>query len=84
MPLGGSGCPGAAVRRAFEGPNTYVITDGLSDSQTGSHLGDPKGSWPSSSKFFGASSSPANFGELKALPSRRTGRHITDYEWLVG
>jgi hypothetical protein len=30
----------------------------FSDSQTGSHLGDPKGSWLSSSKFFGASSSP--------------------------
>ena len=58
-------------------PGTTVVPlTSLSDSQTGSHSGDPSGLPPSSSRFFCSSSASLVSVNLKDLQSRRTERQI--------
>src|SRR5215831_18082132 len=56
--------------------HTVVPLTSLSDSQTGSHPGDPRRLLPSSNKFFCSSSASLVSVNLKDLQSRRTERQI--------
>jgi len=65
-------------------PGTTVVPlTSLSDSQTGSHSGDPSGLPPSSSRFFCSSSASLVSVNLKDLQSRRTERQIADSARVV-